>query len=231
MKILFLVSSADIGFWLAELTHPYWHFTERGGQVDFASPAGGKIKWDRTSDPYSEGSWEPNDVVSKGFLSDKTLTARLDSTIALQDVRPEDYDAVHVVGGGGAAVDLYPNPQVKRILEHFWSAGKVVGAICHGAIALANNPDRVTGRRATGFSRQEDSEAEKLYGKDFIPNFPQPIMEKAGINFVHVEPWGLRVVVDGKLVTGQNQQSASEYAIAFNHVLAGGSPVLEATTG
>jgi putative intracellular protease/amidase len=176
MKILFLVSSADIGFWLAELTHPYWHFTERGGQVDFASPAGGKIKWDPTSDPYSEGSWEPNDVVSKGFLSDKTLTARLDSTIALQDVRPEDYDAVHVVGGGGAAVDLYPNPQVKRILEHFWSAGKVVGAICHGAIALANNPDRVTGRRATGFSRQEDSEAEKLYGKDFIPNFPQPIM-------------------------------------------------------
>jgi putative intracellular protease/amidase len=93
---------------------------------------------------------------------------------------------------------------------------------------IANNPDRVIGRRATGFSRQEDSEAEKLYGKDFIPNFPQPIMEKAGINLVHVEPWGLRVVVDGKLITGQNQQSASEYAIAFNHALAGESPVLGA---
>jgi putative intracellular protease/amidase len=184
MKILFLVSSSDIGFWLAELTHPYWRLTERGSQVDFASPAGGRVKWDSTSDPYSKGSWEANDVVSKGFLSDKTLTARLDSTIALRDVHPENYDAVHVVGGGGAAVDLYPNAQVTRILEHFWAAGKVVGAICHGAIALANNPDRVTGRRATGLSRQEDSEAERLYGKDFIPNFPQPIMEKAGINFV-----------------------------------------------
>jgi putative intracellular protease/amidase len=157
--------------------------------------------------------------VSKGFLSDKTLTARLDSTIALRDVHPENYDAVHVVGGGGAAVDLYPNAQVTQIFEHFWAAGKVVGAICHGAIALANNPDRVTGRRATGFSRQEDSEAERLYGKDFIPNFPEPIMEKAGINFV------------GKLITGQNQQSASEYAIAFNHVLAGESPVLGAAIG
>jgi putative intracellular protease/amidase len=226
MKILFLVSSSQVGFWLAELTHPYWHFSERGNEVDFASPSGGKIKYDVTSDPYSKGSWEANDVVSKGFLSDKTLVGRLDTTIALQDVHPEDYDAVHVVGGGGAAVDLFPNEQVRRILEHFWATNKVVGAICHGAIALANNPDRVAGRQATGFSRQEDSEAEKLYGKDFIPNFPQPVMEKAGIDFVHVEPWGLRVVIDGRLVTGQNQQSASEYAIAFNHVLAGTSPVL-----
>jgi putative intracellular protease/amidase len=226
MKILFLISSADIGFWLAELTHPYWHFTERGSEVDFASPAGGKVTWDRTSDPYAEGSWEANDLVSKGFLSDKKLVARLDATIALQDVHPETYDAVHIVGGGGAAVDLYPNDQVVRILQYFWSANKVVGAICHGSIALANNPDHAAGRRATGFSREEDSEAEKLYGVDFIPNFPQPIMEKAGIDFVHVEPWGVRVVVDGKLVTGQNQMSASEYAIAFNHVLAGENPVL-----
>ena len=101
-----------------------------------------------------------------------------------------------------------------------------MGAICHGAIALANNPDRVAGRRATGFSREEDAEVEKVYGKDFIPNFPQPVMEKAGMNFVHVEPWGLRVVIDGKLITGQNQQSASEYAIALTHVLSGKSPVL-----
>ena len=226
MKILFLLSSAEIGFWLAECTHPYWHLTERGHEIDIASPRGGKASFAAMSDPYSEGSWEANDIVSKGFLSDKALVAKLDTTTAFEDVRPEDYDAVHVVGGGGAAVDLYPNEQVARILEHFWATGKVVGAICHGAIALANNPDRVAGRRATGFSREEDAEVEKVYGKDFIPNFPQPVMEAAGMDFVHVEPWGLRVVIDGKLVTGQNQQSASEYAIALTHVLAGRSPVL-----
>ena len=227
MKILFLLSSAEIGFWLAECTHPYWHLVERGHEVHFASPLGGKAGFAAMSDPYAEGSWEANDIVSKGFLSDKTLVAKLNTMIALSEVRPEEYDAVHVVGGGGAAVDLYPNEQVARILEHFWGAGKVVGAICHGAIALANNPDRVAGRRATGFSREEDREVEKLYGKDFIPNFPQPVMEKAGMNFVHVEPWGLRVVVEGNLITGQNQQSASEYAIALTHLLAGKSPVLQ----
>ncbi|WP_397448227.1 type 1 glutamine amidotransferase domain-containing protein [Pseudomonas sp. NA-150] len=227
MKILCIVSSSSLGFWLAELTHPYWHFSERGHEVDFASPAGGKLKWDATSDPFAEGSWEADDLVSKGFLSDTKLTARLDATLALKDVVPENYDAIHVVGGGGAAVDLYPNDELAEILEHFWAQGKVIGGICHGAIALANNPARVAGKRATGFSRKEDALVEDLYGANFIPNFPQPVMEAAGINFVHAEPWQIRVVIDGKLVTGQNQQSASEYAIAFNHVLAGESPVLK----
>lgn len=225
MKILFIVSSSKVGFWLAELTHPFWHFTERGHTVDIASPEGGLVHPDPTSDPYTDGSWEKDDIVSKGFLSDKSLAARLTTTIALRDVHPEDYDAVHVVGGGGAAVDLYPNADVGKILGHLCSAGKVVGTICHGSIALANIPELVTSRHATGFSRVEDAEVEKLYGVDFIPNFPQPVMEKAGVLFTHVEPWGVCVVVDGKLITGQNQQSASEYSIAFMHALTGMNPV------
>lgn len=225
MKILFVVSSSEVGFWLAELTHPFWHFSERGHEIDIASPVGGKVFPDKTSNPYSENTWEADDIVSKGFLSDEKLVSRFESTIALGDVNPEAYDAIHVVGGGGAAVDLYPNNDMARILEHFWASGKIIGAICHGAIALANNPERVSGRRATGFSRKEDAEVEALYGKDFIPNFPQPVMEKAGINFVHTDPWNIRVIVDGLLITGQNQQSASEYSIAFNHLLSGSNPV------
>lgn len=225
MKILFIVSSSKVGFWLAELTHPFWHFTERGHEVTLSSPQGGAIHRDPTSDPYSDTSWEKADIVSKGFLSDKALASLLDNTVALSDVRPEEYDAVHVVGGGGAAVDLYPNDDVRRILGQISSAGKLVGTICHGSIALANIPELVKGRHATGFSRVEDAEVEKLYGADFIPNFPQPIMESAGLNFRHVEPWGLCVVVDGKFITGQNQQSASEYSIAFTHALTGKTPV------
>jgi putative intracellular protease/amidase len=227
MKILFIVSSAKVGFWLAELTHPYWHFSERGHEIDFASPEGGKGTVDPTSDPYTETSWEKNDLVSKGFLADQALVDKLGATIALKDINPELYDAVHIVGGGGAAVDLYPNVEVKRILDYFWTANKFIGTICHGSIALANNPDKVAGKQATGFSRVEDAQVEALYGLDFIPNFPEPVMVAAGINYVHVEPWGLRVVIDGKLITGQNQQSASEYAIAYCHILAGASPVLE----
>lgn len=226
MKILFVVSSSELGYWLAELTHPYWHLAERGHEIDFASPKGGTLKFDSTSDPYSEKSWEANDLVSKGFLTDKFLLDRVNASIALADVDPGAYDAIHIVGGGGAAVDLYPNSELARILDHFWTENKFIGAICHGAIALANNPERVAGKTATGFSRIEDRQVEDLYGDDFIPNFPQPVMERAGIKFVHTTPWNLQVVVDGKLITGQNQQSASDYAIAFTHLLNESNPVL-----
>lgn len=226
MKILFIVSSSKLGYWLAELTHPFWHLAERGNEIDIASPLGGRVTFDATSDPYSSNSWEKDDLVSKGFLSDPSLLERLNNSIPLIDVNPADYDAIHIVGGGGAAVDLYPNSELAKILEHFWSENKVIGAVCHGAIALANNPERVAGKTATGFSRAEDRQVEELYGNDFIPNFPQPVMEQAGIKFVHTAPWDLQVVVDGKLITGQNQQSASEYAIAFNHLLSGNTPVL-----
>lgn len=226
MKILFIVTSAELGYWLPELTRPYWHLTERGHTVTLASPAGGAVKHDSLSNPHSSGSWEAGCLVSKGFLADADLAAALEQTIPLTQVRGEDFDAVHVVGGTGAAVDLYPNAEVARLLAHFWDAGKVVSAICHGTIALGNLSTQLVGREVTGFSLVEDLEAEKLYGKDFIPHYPQPVLEQAGMLFSHVEPWGVRVVVDGKLVTGQNQQSASEYAIALLHVLAGGSPVV-----
>ncbi len=228
MKILFIVSGSKAGFWLSELTHPYWHLTERGIEVDVASPKGGKTVWYAESDPYTPKSLEPNDLVSKGFLSDRSLVNKVQTTLPFAGLNLNGYDAIHVVGGGGAAIDLYPNPELANILEHFFAQGKVVGAICHGAIALANNPNRVRGRRVTGFSLVEDRQVEKIYGKDFIPNFPQPVLEKTGVNYTCVEPWGLCVVVDGKLVTGQNQQSASEYALALHHVLTGHTSVLAA---
>lgn len=226
MKLLFIVTNAKIGYWLSELTHPYFLLSERGCEIDIASPKGGQTTKAAESDPYYVKSWEPNDLMSKGFLSDDTLVAKIENTLPLAGLDLNRYDAIHVVGGIGAAVDLYPNQEVGRVLEHFFAKGQLVGAICHGVIALGNNAARIAGRQVTGFSLAEDLEAEKLYGKDFIPNYPQPILEQAGAIFTHVEPWGVRVQIDARMITGQNQQSASEYALAFYHLLVGKSPVL-----
>ena len=224
MKILFIASSKT--FWLAELTHPYWHLSERGHEIHVASPDGGKITPDPASIPYGENSWEKDDIVSKGFLSDPALAAIIETTLVLKDTDLTSFDAVHVVGGGGACFDLYPNYVVKKVLEHFWNADKFVGTICHGSIVLGNIPDLVKGKPATGYYRAEDALIEEVFGLNFIPNFPQPVMEAAGILYECVEPAGVHVVVTGKLITGQNQQSASEYAIAYNHLLAGASSVV-----
>ncbi|RXH55391.1 type 1 glutamine amidotransferase domain-containing protein [Granulicella sibirica] len=225
MKVLFIITNARLGYWLSELTHPYFLLSERGIDIDIASLKGGATTKAAESDPYFAKSWEPNDLMSKGFLSDKTLVAKVENTLTLSSLDLDAYDAVHVVGGIGAAVDLFPSEQVGRVLEHFFAKGQLVGAICHGVIALGNTPNRINGRQVTGFSLAEDLEAEKLYGKDFIPNYPQPVLEKVGATFSHVEPWGVRVQVDGRMITGQNQQSASEYTLAFHHLLTGHNPV------
>lgn len=228
MKALFVITSHETGAWLSEITHPYWHLIERGVEIDFASPAGGKITWSPYSDPYFESSMEAEDIVSKGFLSDKTLTARLDHTLKLSDVSLSDYDAVHLVGGQGTTFDFFPNKEVGKVLEHFWAHGKVVGAICHGAIGLANIPKRIQGRRVTGFTLEGDKGLEQMFGSGFIlPHYPQTALEQAGALYSREEPYSPHVVVDGKLITGTNQQSASEYAVALFHALSGKSPVTE----
>jgi putative intracellular protease/amidase len=226
MRVLFVISNSETAFWLSEVTHPYWHLTERSVEVDFASPSGGKVVWDPYSDPWFENSTEPDDLVSKGFLSDNALRAKFETTLLLKDVDLTRYDAVHVAGGRGATFDLYPNEDVAKALEHFWARDKVVGAICHGAIALGNIPDRVRGRHVTGYTLEGDRALQHLFGSGFlIPHYPQTVLEEAGTIYKRVAPNDPLVVIDGKLVTGQNQQSASEYALVLLHAMTGSSPV------
>jgi putative intracellular protease/amidase len=229
MRVLFIISSSETAFWLSEVTHPYWHLTERGAEIDFASPAGGKVVYDPYSDPYFENSTEADDLVSKGFLSDTNLVAKLETTLVLKDVDLDRYDAVHVAGGRGATFDLYPSADVARVLEHFWAKDKVVGAICHGAIALGNIPDRIRGRQTTGYTLEGDQDLQRMFGPSFlIPHFPQTVLEEAGSRYSRVAPNDPYVIRDGKLVTGQNQQSASEYALVLLHTMTGESPVSHA---
>jgi putative intracellular protease/amidase len=226
MKVLFIISSSETAFWLSEVSHPYWHFTERGVEVDFASPNGGKIVYDQYSDPYFEKSLEPEDLVSKGFLSDKKVQAKLENTLKLEDVDLTQYDAIHVAGGRGATFDLYPNEHVAKALEYFWEKDKVVGAICHGAVALGNIPGRIKGRQVTGFTLEADKQLQALFGTGFvIPHYPQTVLESTGAVYSSVEPYTPKVIVDGKLITGQDQSAASEYALAFLHLMTGHSPV------
>lgn len=226
MKVLFVITNYEHGSFLSEITHPYWHLAERGVAIDFASPKGGKVGWTPFSDPYANNSFEPDDIVSKGFLSDTALKARLESTLVLREVDLAQYDGIHIPGGLGPTYDLYPNEDVAKALEYFWSNGKIVGAICHGAIALANIPARIQGRRLTGYPRAADQELDRLFGPKYIPQFTQSVLEETGAQYEEAGTDATRVIVDGRLLTGQNQQSASEYGIVYTHMLAGGSPVI-----
>jgi putative intracellular protease/amidase len=211
MKVLFIISSSETAFWLSEVTHPN----------------GGRVVYDRYSDPHFEQSMEPEDLVSKGFLADKKAVAKLETTLKLSEVDLTAYDAIHVAGGRGATFDLYPNEDVARALEYFWAKDKVVGAICHGAVALGNIPDRIRGRQVTGFTYEADRQLQSMFGSGFtIPHYPQKVLEGTGAIYSSIQPYKPKVIVDGKLITGQDQSAASEYALALLHLMTGHSPVL-----
>jgi putative intracellular protease/amidase len=67
--------------------------------------------------------------------------AKLDATGRLKDADLDSHQAVHVAGDLGGVYDLYPNEDVAKALEHFWTLDKIGGAICHGVIAVAKNSE------------------------------------------------------------------------------------------
>jgi putative intracellular protease/amidase len=102
----------------------------------------------------------------------------------------------------------------------------VVGAICHGAVALGNIPNRIRGRHVTGFTLEGDEQLQAMFGSGFIiPHYPQKVLEEAGGIYSSIQPYTPKVVIDDKLITGQDQSAASEYGIALLHLMTGHSPV------
>ena len=80
----------------------------------------------------------------------------------------------------------------------------------------------------TGYTLEGSRDLQRLFGSGFlIPHYPQTVLEEVGAVYSQVATNDPYVVVDGKLVTGQNQQSASN-ALALLHEMDGRSPVLAA---
>ncbi|MER5641308.1 hypothetical protein ABT095_30730 [Kitasatospora sp. NPDC002227] len=75
-----------VGFWGAELTHPYYELTEAGFQVTIASPAGGRVEMDALSDPRDPSRWSAEDLIRMGFVNTPELAALLEATPALDDM-------------------------------------------------------------------------------------------------------------------------------------------------
>ena len=88
-----------VGFWGAELTHPYYELSERGVDVTIASPEGGRVEMDSLSDPRDESKWSAEDLVTMGFVNTPELMELLDDTPRLADLDLDQFDAIMVAGG------------------------------------------------------------------------------------------------------------------------------------
>jgi putative intracellular protease/amidase len=197
------------GFWLPELTHPYYKFNKAGYLVDVASIQGGTAPIDHKIFDLPDEQ-ESN----QRFLQDAELMAKVFRTIPLSKVVPSDYAAIVFAGGSGTMWDFPNNEYVLRVTASIYENNGIVSAICHGPAALvnvklSNGKYLVSGKNISAITNEEE---EDLKMTKINPFMLQDKLTERGAKHIYGRPWEENVVVDGRLITGQNPASASKVA-------------------
>lgn len=207
-----------IGFWAAEMTHPYFEFSEKGYQVEIVSPKGGKLALDSFSDPRDASGYSAHDLISMGFLSTPKLSALLENTKSIAEVKIADYDALFLAGGQSPMVTFIDDAALHKFVADFYEAGKVVAIVCHGTcvllkVKLSDGKLLVDGKTWTGFANSEEQFADAFVGKRIQPFWIEDEAKKLpNTNFIvngRFKPFAVR---DGRLITGQQQNSGAAAA-------------------
>lgn len=207
-----------VGFWWAELTHPYWAFTEAGYEVEIRSPDGGALSADSFSDPEDASGYSAADILSLGFKKSPKHAALLQNTPSIESVRVEDYDGVFVTGGQSPMVTFRGNQKLQALVAAFYEAGKVTALVCHGTCLLletrlSTGQLLVEGKTWTGFANSEEEFADSFVGRRIQPFWIEAeARQLAGTNFVVDQRFRDFAVRDGLLVTGQQQFSGAAAA-------------------
>ncbi|KAB1908856.1 type 1 glutamine amidotransferase domain-containing protein [Micromonospora sp. AMSO1212t] len=191
------------GYYVGEAAEPWEVFRAAGYDVDLASVAGGE--------PPVDGRDE-NDTTQNDFLA----TAGVTDTPKAADVDPERYDVILFAGGHGTMWDFPDDPDLARIARSVHERGGVVAAVCHGPSALVNltltdGSRLIAGKRVAGFTNSEEAAVGLT---DEVPFLLADKLTEAGAQHVPAPDFTEHVVVDGRLVTGQNPQSARAVADA-----------------
>lgn len=221
-KVLLVVTSnnqlgdtgKNTGYYLSEVTHPYFRLTDAGFSVDIASPKGGKA-------PMDERSHNLNDSDNKRFLENPTLVAKLDHTVSLKNINPNEYSAILFAGGHGTMWDFPDNKIINKIASTIYEKGGVVSAVCHGPAALiniklSNRKYLVDGKSVTAFTNDEEDAAQLTNAMPFL--LETKLIERGAI-FKKADLWQKNVVISERLVTGQNPASARGVGEAIVNIL------------
>lgn len=110
-------------------------------------------------------------------------------------------------------VDIQRNHIVQDAVVRAWSTGKLVTAVCHGPCALlgvdlGDGKPFVQGRKLTSFSKKEEYD----YAREDVPYELEDALRAEGAEYTSAANWQPHVVVDGRLITGQNPASAGPLA-------------------
>jgi putative intracellular protease/amidase len=198
------------GLWLSELTHAFDVFAEAGYEQTIVSPAGGLSPLEPRSLKFPT-----YDKSAKAWKADLSKMALLGDTASPDDIDSADFDAIYFTGGHAVMYDFPDSEGLQRITREIFENGGVVSSVCHGYCGLLNTrlsegTHLVEGRKVTGFAWTEEvlARVDKL-----VPYNAEEAMKERGARYEKsLIPFKSYVVVDGRLVTGQNPGSAKATA-------------------
>ena len=186
-KVLLLAGDAAESL---EVMYPYQRLKEEGYEVEIAGPAKKKLQF------------VVHDFVD-GF---DTYTEKPGYTwpadLAFADVDPSHYVAL-VIPGGRAPEYIRNDPDVQRIVKHFFGEDKPVAQLCHAPLVLAAS-GVLRGRRTAAYPAL------------------QPDVVAAGAEYVDSE-----AVVDGNLVSARAWPDHPAWMREFMRVLRASVPAAE----
>lgn len=207
-KILFVVTSHSqlgdsgrkTGYYLSEVTHP-WSVLGEKYDIDVVSPKGGR--------PPVDG-FNLDDAINRKFWDDPEWQDKMSSTMTPDEVNPDEYKAIFYAGGHGAMFDFPDNKKLAEIAAKIYDNGGFVSAVCHGPAGLINIllPDGSNLIKGKQFDCFTNAEEEENGTAKYMPFLLQTALTDKGGIFNGAAPWSDHVVVDGRLITGQNPMSA-----------------------
>jgi len=213
MKIVMVLTSHDrlgdtgkkTGFWLEELAAPYRVFREAGVDITLASPKGGQPPLDPKS---NEPDFQTDDT--RRFERDASASQALANTVKLSEIDHAEYDSVFFPGGHGPLWDLTNDRDALSLIEDLLAAEKPVALVCHAPGILTNvkapNGEPIAkARSVTGFTNAEEAAVQLV---DIVPYLLEDVLRAQGANFLAAADWGVHVIQDGLLITGQNPASS-----------------------
>ncbi|PAU40070.1 type 1 glutamine amidotransferase domain-containing protein [Vibrio coralliilyticus] len=190
------------GTYAPELTHVLKELINAGIEYDIASIKGGKAPLYGTD---IEG-----DNVNAEILSDDDFLNRINNTIPVSQLNSDDYDAIFYPGGFGLLSDLAVNKDFATIAAKHYEDGGVLASVCHGPaallpITLSNGEKLLASKSVTGFTREEEIDFGTI---NDIPFLLEESLARSAARFSKVQPWQELVIVDERVITGQNPTSA-----------------------
>jgi len=224
MNVLMVLTSHDqmgdtghkTGFWLEEFTAPYYVFKDAGAELTLASPKGGQPPVDPNS--QTEGALTET---TKRFQADAHAKESLASTKKLADVNMGHFDAIFYAGGHGPLWDLVNNEKSIELIKTAYEQDKVISAVCHAPAVFKNveikpGQNLVGGRNVTGFS---NSEEETVGLTKVVPFLVEDMLKEKAGTYSRGDDFTPHIVVDGRLITGQNPPSSEGTAKAVIQAL------------